>query len=87
MATRKIQRERVQNLNEAYVREGDYVLYWMQSSQRAEQHHALEYAVQRANDLDQRLLVVFSLTETYPTTYKHLQSRRFRGLLRGRPQP
>ncbi len=66
MATQKIQRERVQNLNEAGVREGDYVLYWMQSSQRAEQNHALEYAVQRANDLDRRLLVVFGLTEDYP---------------------
>ena len=38
----------------------------MQSSQRAEQNHALEYAVQRANDLDQRLLVVFGLTDDYP---------------------
>jgi deoxyribodipyrimidine photo-lyase len=66
MATRKIQRERVQNLNETDVREGDYVLYWMQSSQRAEQNHALEYAVQRANDLNQRLLVVFGLTDDYP---------------------
>jgi deoxyribodipyrimidine photo-lyase len=66
MATRKIKRERVQNLNEVDVREGDYVLYWMQSSQRAEQNHALEYAVQRANDLDQRLLVVFVLTDDYP---------------------
>src|SRR5829696_8559882 len=66
MATRKIQRERVQNLNEAEVRKGDYVLYWMQSSQRAEQNHALEYAVQRANELDQRLLVVFGLTDDYP---------------------
>ena len=45
---------------------GDYVLYWIQSSQRAEQNHALEYAVQQANDLDQRLLVVFGLTDDYP---------------------
>src|SRR5918995_1097036 len=66
MATRKIQVERVQDLNEAEVREGGYVLYWMQSSQRAEQTHALEYAVQRANDLDQRLLVVFGLTDDSP---------------------
>jgi deoxyribodipyrimidine photo-lyase len=66
MATRKIQEERVQNLNEGDVRGGDFVLYWMQSSQRAEQNHALEYAVQRANDLDQRLLVVFGLTDDYP---------------------
>src|SRR5215210_6262378 len=66
MATRKIREERVQNLNEAGVREGDYVLYWIQSSQRAEQNHALEYAVQQANELGQRLLVVFGLTDDYP---------------------
>jgi deoxyribodipyrimidine photo-lyase len=66
MATRKIQRERVQNLSEADVREGDYVLYWMRSSQRTEQNHALEYAVQQANELDQRLLVVFGLADDHP---------------------
>jgi deoxyribodipyrimidine photo-lyase len=66
MATLKIQDERVQDLNEEDLKEGDYVLYWMQSSQRAEHNHALEYAVQRANDLDQRLLVVFGLTDDYP---------------------
>jgi deoxyribodipyrimidine photo-lyase len=75
MATRKINRERVQNLNEVDVREGDYVLYWMQSSQRAEQNHALEYAVQRANDLDQRLLVVFVLTDVCSTAYNHPRAR------------
>ncbi|HEY0128243.1 MAG TPA: deoxyribodipyrimidine photo-lyase [Rubrobacteraceae bacterium] len=48
------------------MRSGDYVLYWMQSSQRAEYNHALEYAIQRANDLGQRLLVVFGLTDDYP---------------------
>ena len=51
MATRKIQEERVQHLNDEDLRNGDYVLYWMQSSQRAEYNHALEYAVQRANEL------------------------------------
>jgi deoxyribodipyrimidine photo-lyase len=66
MATRRIQEERVQNLNGEDVRDSDYVLYWMQCSQRAEQNHALEYAVQRANDLGQRLLVVFGLTDDYP---------------------
>ena len=66
MASKKIRDERVQHLNEAGVRDGDYVLYWMQSSQRADHNHALEYAVQRANDLDGRLLVVFGLTDDYP---------------------
>ena len=66
MATRKIHKERVQHLNGKSLRSGDYVLYWMQSSQRAEYNHALEYAVQQANDLGQRLLVVFGLTDDYP---------------------
>src|SRR3954453_4232100 len=66
MATRQIQKDRVQDLNEEDARNGDYVLYWMQSSQRAEQNHALEYAVRRGNEMDQRLLVIFGLTDDYP---------------------
>ena len=48
------------------IRKGDYVLYWMQQSQRAEYNHALEYAVQQANKLGQVLLVVFGLMDDYP---------------------
>jgi deoxyribodipyrimidine photo-lyase len=66
MATRKIREERVQDLNEEGVGDGDYILYWMQSSQRAAQNHALEYTVQQANDLGQPLLVIFGLTDDYP---------------------
>ena len=66
MATQKIQDERVKHLNEKEIRAGDYVLYWMQSSQRTEHNHALEYTVQQANELDQRLLVAFGLTDGYP---------------------
>ena len=66
MATKEIQEERVRELNEKDVVEGDYVLYWMQEAQRAEHNHALEYAVQRANELGQRLLVIFGLMADYP---------------------
>ncbi|MDQ3506942.1 MAG: deoxyribodipyrimidine photo-lyase [Actinomycetota bacterium] len=66
MATREIQPERIQRLNDNEVRGGEHVLYWMQSSVRAEHNHALEYAVQKANELGQRLLVVFGLTDDYP---------------------
>ena len=38
----------------------------MQQSQRAEHNHALEYAVQQANQLDRMLLVAFGLTDDYP---------------------
>ena len=62
----EIQEERIRHLNEKEIGEGDYVLYWMQEAQRVEYNHALEYAVQRANELEQRLLVVFGLTDGYP---------------------
>ncbi|MBA3791581.1 MAG: deoxyribodipyrimidine photo-lyase, partial [Rubrobacter sp.] len=64
--TRRVQEERIQHLNDEDARDGEYVLYWMQSSQRAEHNHALEYAIQKANGLGQRLLVVFGLTDDYP---------------------
>jgi deoxyribodipyrimidine photo-lyase len=39
----------------------------MQSSQRAEHNHALEYAVQKVNEVEQPLLVAFGLTDDYPS--------------------
>lgn len=58
--------ERVKQLNNGPLRSGDYVLYWMQQSQRAEYNHALEYAVGEANRLNLPLLVVFGLMDDYP---------------------
>ena len=66
MEIKEIQEERVRQLNEKEIVEGDHVLYWMQEAQRAEYNHALECAVQRANELGQPLLVVFGLTDSYP---------------------
>jgi deoxyribodipyrimidine photo-lyase len=61
-----IQPTRIQPLNEADICKGDYVLYWMQQSQRAAHNHALEYAVQQANKQDRKLLVAFGLMDDYP---------------------
>jgi deoxyribodipyrimidine photo-lyase len=61
-----IQPERIQQLNDQPVRSGDYVLYWMQASQRAACNHALEYAVVRANELGRPALACFGLTDDYP---------------------
>jgi deoxyribodipyrimidine photo-lyase len=61
-----IQPTRIQALNDADIRKGDYILYWMQQSQRAEYNHALEYAVQQANKQDRILLVAFGLMDDYP---------------------
>ncbi|MDT7582217.1 MAG: deoxyribodipyrimidine photo-lyase [Pseudonocardiales bacterium] len=65
-----IQPERVQQLNDHSQDPddlvGDYVLYWMQQSQRSEFNHALEYAVHRADELELPVLVAFGLMEDYP---------------------
>jgi len=66
-STSDIQNERIQVLNDTPVNEdGDYVLYWMQQSQRPEDNPALERAAQLANDHDRPLLVVFGLMDDYP---------------------
>ena len=63
---KQIQDERIQELNDKDVREGRYVLYWLQSSQRAEYNHALEHAALQANELKKPLLVAFGLMDDYP---------------------
>jgi len=66
MPPQKIHHSRIQVLNNLDLCKGDFVLYWMQQSQRAECNHALEYAIQQANRMNQRALVVFGLMDDYP---------------------
>jgi len=80
VATRKIQEERVRHLNEESPKDGDYVLYWMQQAQRAEHNHALEYAVQKANESGQPLLVAFGLTDDYPSANQRHYAFMLEGL-------
>ena len=61
-----IHKERIRYINHREVRDGDYVLYWMQSAQRVEYNHALEYAIQRSNQLEKPLVVYFGLTADFP---------------------
>jgi deoxyribodipyrimidine photo-lyase len=61
-----IQKERVRPLNNETEKRRDYVLYWMQASQRAEYNHALEYAAGLANARGKPLVVFFGLTEKFP---------------------
>lgn len=61
-----IQPTRIKSLNAKDVKKGDFVLYWMQASQRAECNHALEYAVQKGNALRQPVVVFFGLTPAFP---------------------
>ena len=61
-----IQRERIKVLNSKPIRKGKYVLYWMQASQRTEYNHALEYAIVKANELFQPVVVFFGITDHFP---------------------
>jgi len=64
MATSVIEPRRIRRANDAEPRaDGDHVLYWMGRSQRAEHNPALELAIQRANALEKRLLVVAALPD------------------------
>ena len=56
-----VEAERISALNDAPERRGDYVLYWMQQSQRARCNPALEVAVAAANRLRLPVLVAFVL--------------------------
>ncbi len=57
---------RVQKLNNRPLQRGRFVLYWMQSSQRAEYNHALEYAVRQGNEQGLPVVALFVLTDRFP---------------------
>jgi deoxyribodipyrimidine photo-lyase len=74
-----IQKERIRALNAREIKNGDYVLYWMQASQRAEDNHALEYAIVKANELRKPLVAFFGITDRFPEA----NERHYRFMLEG----
>jgi deoxyribodipyrimidine photo-lyase len=70
-----VQPERIRSLNEAPFREkASYVLYWCQSSRRAESNHALAHAADLANESGLALLVYEGLTCSYPNANDRLHT-------------
>ncbi len=61
-----VEPQRLLELNDAPERSGDYVLYWMQQSQREAFNPALEVAIAAANRLSLPLLVGFGLVADFP---------------------
>jgi len=61
-----IQPERIEQLNARPPKTGRYVLYWMQAAQRCEYNHALEYAIEQANQANLPVVVLFCLVDDYP---------------------
>lgn len=74
-----IQDERIRNLNDNETSDGDYVLYWMQATQRVRYNHALGYAVGKANALNLPVVVYFGLTDDFPEA----NVRHYRFMLEG----
>ena len=71
--------ERITILNDPPIQPGNWVLYWMQQSQRAHDNPALEYAIHWANRMDLPVHVVFALTDHYPGA----NLRHYRFMLEG----
>ena len=62
-----LKKERLEQLNEGTPKQsGDYVLYWMQASQRAESNQALQFAVSNANELNLPVIAYFGVTDDFP---------------------
>ena len=70
---------RVRRLDQRSEGSGQYVLYWMQRSQRAFHNHALEFAIDAANERKLPVLVLFALTADYPEA----QERHYRFMVEG----
>lgn len=58
--------KRIKSLNNKIITDNPYVVYWMQSSQRTEYNHALEYSIIKANSLKKPLIVYFGLMDGFP---------------------
>jgi len=61
-----MENKRIKILNKKAIQDGSYLVYWMQSAQRCEYNHALEYAIKQSNKLKQPLVVYFGLTSSFP---------------------
>ena len=51
---------------ELSIDKGEYVLYWMQQSMRVNYNHALNYAIERANESFLPVLVYFTIDTAFP---------------------
>jgi len=61
-----IQEERIKELNDKPITNRKYVIYWMQQAQRSEYNHALEHAIQMANELNKPIVAYFGITDNFP---------------------
>ncbi len=75
-----VESRRLLELNNAPERHGEYVLYWMQQSQRESCNPALEVAIAAANRLSLPVLVGFGLMDDFPEANARHYSFMLEGL-------
>ncbi len=75
-----IKKERIKYLNDKKFLKNDYIIYWMQQSQRVSYNHALEYAVFLSNKHNKPLIVYFGLTSNFPDANLRHYQFMFEGL-------
>ncbi len=73
---------RIHALNQLRAQSGQYVLYWMQSSQRATHNEALQLAIAEADELGLPVLVALVLIPGYPGA----NERHYRFMVEGWPE-
>ena len=71
--------KRLEVLINGNKKDGKYVIYYMQQSQRVNYNHALNYAIDLANRANLPLVVLFSLFDEY----KDANLRHFKFMLEG----
>ena len=76
-----IPQARIRYKNSLPAKDGEYVLYWMQASQRTDYNHALAYAIDESNRLGLPLIVCFGLTDHFPEAYLRHYRFMIEGLL------
>ncbi len=68
----QMNKNRIFRLNREEPGKGDYVLYWMQASQSYYDNHALYRAIERANELQLPLVVLFCIMpESSTDNFRH----------------
>ena len=69
----KINKDYYSNLNDKKInKKEEYILYWMQGSQRLSDNRALSISAQIANHLDKKLYIIFNFISDFPeANYRH----------------
>ncbi|MGL4642115.1 MAG: deoxyribodipyrimidine photo-lyase [Cetobacterium sp.] len=72
-------KERVKYLKTNKEKKGEYIIYWMQETQRIEYNFSLEKAIEVANESKLPLYVIFNYIKNYPEA----SERHFKFMLQG----